>query len=208
MKNKCIYQERYLEHQSRKIESLKGKKEETSFEKNTNFEVKQKLENFLELITNRRSQRQFNMIPISNSELFYIRKAIQLTPSSCNRQAIYIIDTDKDFAESMLVGGKGWINKANKIFLVFADRKAYKSPSEKLFMPYLDAGFVSQNVYLMCETLNIGCCFVNPNMINENIEIFENKYGDDIFCGALVIGNYNEKANTPPIRDIKEVQRL
>jgi nitroreductase len=89
---------------------------------------------------------------------------------------------DKEEANELLVGGKGWINNADKVFLIFGDKLAYKNPAEINFMPFLDAGFVGQNIYMMCETLKIGCCFVNPNIREENKDIFINKYGNDYFC--------------------------
>jgi nitroreductase len=63
-------------------------------------------------------------------------------------------------------------------------------------MPYLDAGVIIQTVYLATEALNIGCCYVNPNIREENKEFFKKRFkieGDVLFCGALVLGKYNLK---------------
>ena len=72
-----------------------------------------------------------------------------------------------------------------KGYMIMASKLAYKNPKELPFMPYLDAGFVSENIYLMCEVLNIGCCFVNPNCDLEE---------EDYICGAIIIGKYDKKA--------------
>jgi len=195
------WQERYLEHQKRKKRSLEDK----------NYGVKKfeyTLENVIslkEIMLNRRSQRVFNDIKITKEQFGWLLKAIAIAPSSCNRQAIYVKEADKDFLESILVGGKNWLNKANKILLIFGSKEAYKSPNEKDFMPYLDAGFVGQNIYLMAEVLGLGCCFVNPNIREENKSIFIKKYGDDYFCGAIALGNYEKKAKKPLKRKAIEV---
>lgn len=196
------FQERYLNHQERKQKSLE------------NFEGSNKIDYLpiekialINILHNRRSQRIFNNLEVSDEDFNNICEAIRVAPSSCNRQAIYIKDVNPNEIEPLLVGGKGWINKSNKVILLFADKLAYKSPNEKAFMPYLDAGFVSQNIYIMCEILGLGCCFVNPNIREENKQTFVDKYGDDYFCGAFAIGNYDRKAKRPPLRSVSEVLR-
>jgi len=183
-----IYQQRYLEHRERK------KKFQTEINK-TIYSLKGK-DLVFRVIKNRRSQRTFNKKPITKTEIRLLMESARFAPSSCNRQAIYIKILNE--IEDLLVGGKGWINNGNKIFLIFADMKAYKSPNEVDFMPYLDAGVVIENIYLMAEVLGIGVCFVNPN-IKEKIR-FNNLYNkeNNRFCGAMVVGHYNQKAVVPP----------
>ncbi|MPM97261.1 hypothetical protein SDC9_144434 [bioreactor metagenome] len=65
-------------------------------------------------------------------------------------------------------------------------------------MPFLDTGFLAMNAYLACESINIGCCYINPNIREENKEIFRKKFGKKTFCGALAIGHYNNKSNYSP----------
>lgn len=196
------FQERYLEHQERKRESLENFKgnEKTTY---TNEEK----ETLLKILSNRRSQRIFNDEMVLPKDIKIIEDAIRITPSSCNRQTIYIQRVDPRMAERFLVGGKGWIGKANKVLFLFASKEAYKSPNEKAFMPFLDVGFVGQNIYLMCEVLGIGCCFVNPNTREENKEAFIKLFGDDYFGGAVALGHYDKKAKKPPLRDISKILR-
>ena len=184
------FQNRYLEHQERKKELL------TAFKgvEKTDYSLLEKTV-IKEVMMNRRSQRIFNKEPIDKKIMGWLYKAIELAPTSCNRQAVYVVETNPILAEHFLVGGKKWINNANKVLLLFADKAAYKSPNEKGYMPYLDAGFVGENIYLMAEVLNVGCCFVNPNIREENKSAFQERYGDDYFCGAIALGNTYTKPN-------------
>lgn len=188
------FQERYEEHQKRKKEKFVGeeKKLKTLYDKMV----------LISIMEERRSQRKFNNTPITEFDKINIEKSVLLSPSSCNRQAIEIFYINPKEAEKYLVGGKNWIKEADKVILLFANKDAYKSPNEKAFMPYLDAGFVGQNIYLMCEALNIGCCYVNPNIRKEDINEFNAIYNHqgNYFCGAVAIGNYTEKAKEPPKR--------
>ena len=90
---------------------------------------------------------------------------------------------------------------------MFGDKIAYKNPKELPFMPYLDAGAVYENIYLMCEALGLGACMVNPNIRDENKQMFVEKYGQDYFCGAMAIGNYDIKTKKPPLRTKDKVLR-
>ena len=191
------FQERYEEHQERKkrqLEDLKGKLHRIRPE--ADFEM------FLDILYERRSIRKFNDKKITTLEMKFIDKAVVKTPSSCNRQAVYIKEVDAEIIEQYLVGGRGWINKADKVILIFADKTAYKSPNEKGFMPYLDAGHAGQSIYLMCEALGIGACFVNPNIREEDKEDFNKIFNpnEDYFCGSFALGHYDKKPIEPPRR--------
>jgi len=167
------FQARYLGHQERKRKLMSGEAKDMPF-----VEYGQEdLESLIKIMTNRRSRRIYTG-KISDEEMRLILRSAQLAPSSCNRKAV--VATESKERVDCLVGGKGWIDKADRVILFWADMLAYKSPNERDFMPYLDAGFMAQNVYLMCEVLNIKCCFVNPNGYPE-------KEGMR-FCGAMSIG--------------------
>lgn len=191
-----IYQERYLNHQERKTKSLDNFNGD-----DFNKRSKEEFGIFYDILKERRSQRVFNNKELTPTELHWIFEAIRFTPSSCNRQAVYVRSVDPNTAERFLVGGKNWIKNANKVILLFANKLAYKSPNEKGFMPYLDAGFVGQSIYLMAESINIGACFVNPNIREDDKAEFIEMFGDDYFCGAVAIGNYNKKSKRPPLRE-------
>lgn len=176
------FQERYLKHQENKKQTIEN-----------NIKIKKQDYNLIEkmsvvkVIKNRRSRRIFIDKKIDSS---YLVDALETAPSSCNRKAIYLLQVEPSDIEKYLVGGKNWLDKASEVWLLFGNREAYKSPNEKSFMPYLDAGFVGQNIYLLSEINNAGCCFVNPNIREENKEEFNNKYNNhnDYFCGAIALG--------------------
>jgi nitroreductase len=176
MKDK--YQKRYEAHQKRK-------------------------KKLIDLLNSRASQRIFNGEEIEDWKCEFLLESMAKVPSSCGRQAVFgkiISDrTEKELLGALLVGGVGWIHRADKIILLYADPQAYKAGNEISYMPYLDAGAVLATAYLLCEDMRIGCCFVNPNVRDKNKELFANnfnRYG--IFCGALAIGNYDKKAKVLP----------
>jgi len=173
---KDIHQKRYSKHQAKKKGQL------------------------IEILQSRVSQRIFNNEPITGAEIMNITKAMAEVPNSCSRQSVYatvISDRiQKELLGGLLVGGVGWINRADKILLLFANGDAYKAPGEIKFMPYLDAGAVLMACYLICEDMNIGVCFANPNIRKQYKKYFTENFnkGELIFCGALAIGKYDKKA--------------
>ncbi len=193
---KDIYQERYLAHQKRKGESLTSTYGSKAFRKYNKKEQKV----FFDILKSRRSQRSFNNTELSTKELNTILEAIKTTPSSCGRRgvdvAIHTHRDEKAILAGLLVGGVGWLHRGQAILLLFADKKCYKNPVEIDTMPYLDAGVMIQAAYLAAEAMNIGCCFVNPNVRKENQGFFFERFimdSDKIFCGAIVLGKYDLK---------------
>ena len=188
-----IYQERYLAHQKRKRKALTSTYGTPEFRKYKTKE--QKI--FFDILSNRNSQRTFNQQPV---DIMPILAAIGTAPSSCDRQGVQPIlikhRDDKDLLSGLLVGGIGWIYRAEYIILLVADMKCYKNPAERHNMPYLDAGVIAQTVYLASEVMNYGCCFVNPNIREDNQSFFKERFGltdEHLFCGALAIGRYDLK---------------
>ena len=167
------YQERYLEH----IENKMHREQKKHL-----YEV-DAIKGVYEVIENRKSIRRFNGRGLSDSIYTIIQKAIDTSPSSCNRKGIYAVQVSPGYAERVLVGGANWISKADKVFFLYGAKECYKNPKEIAYMPYLDAGFIGQNIYLLCELYGVGCCYVNPNL-REPIE------SNDYFCGAVAVGNY------------------
>lgn len=193
---KDIYQERYESHQKRKKEMLASNYGEAKFRR---YNRKERVL-FFDILENRCSQRIFNKEEITDEELKIMTEAINLSPSSCNRKGIYIKKItergDKETLGGLMVGGTGWMHRANIILLLIADMKAYKNPDEKHFMPYLDAGVIIQTAYIASEVLNIGCCFVNPNVREKNREFFKKRFDikEELFCGAIALGKYDKKS--------------
>jgi len=167
------YQRRYINHQERKKDILENG--EAVIKKCYSDSA---ISDVLEIIKNRKSVRTFKS-KISDETIEEIIKHANLAPSSCNRHGIDIVKAHKKLVP-LLVGGKGWVKKCT-VLAFYADPKCYKSEYEKDFMPYLDTGFMAQNIYLFCETVGLGCCFVNPNT--------HNKYkSTKLLTGAIAIG--------------------
>lgn len=187
-----IYQKRYLEHQARKAKSLTS-----DYGVKVKPHKRKETESFFKILESRSSQRVFNREELTAEELYHILKAIDLSPSSCSRKGVGVkIITerdDKDLLSGLLVGGVGWMNRGQVILLLEADMLAYKNPAERDTMPYLDAGVIIQTAYLSAEALNIGCCYVNPNVREKNQEFFKERFGIEMFLGAIVLGKYDLK---------------
>jgi len=151
------YQEKYLKHQ----------------------QDKKKL---LEMMNKRESNRDFKT---GVDPKFYdeLEKVIDLCPSSCNRKGVEIQwvreRASKELLSGALVGGVGWIHRADRIALLWGRKLAYKSLNES-YMPYIDAGVILQQIYLYATVNNVKVCYVNPNT---NVSL-----GDDVFCGAIAFG--------------------
>lgn len=167
------FQKRYIKHQENKKKELETKK---------NTELKEYkdgiVKDLIDIMVYRKSRRIFKR-KISINEIDFIIKTGETAPSSCNRHGIEIKEAPKKLIP-LLIGGKGWCDKAT-VLAFYADMKCYKSEYEKGFMPYLDTGFIAQNIYLICEAKGLKCCFINPNT--------HNKYkSKKLLCGAMAIG--------------------
>lgn len=197
-----IYQERYLKHQEEK------KKQLSPVVKNKPKKLinDEELQTFKKIIRSRTSSRVFTKQEIDEKTFDSLIEDLKYIPSSCNRQSVYIKSIEsrdeKELLSGLLVGGVGWIHRAEKILLLFANQEAYK---EGLFyMPYLDAGVLIQQIYLSVTAHNLSCCFVNPNIREINKEHFENIFGDGIFCGAIALGKSKYTNKSPKKKSIFE----
>jgi len=184
-----IYQKRYLEHQESK-KNMAATEEKTLYSDS-------EIAPLFDIMYNRRSQRLFNSEDVSEEDLVTIINAANAAPSSCNRKAVELkVVESKESIEklsNLLVGGTGWMKNANKVILLVANMVGYKSPAEVDFMPFLDSGFIAQNIYLACEAIGVGVCFINPNIRTENVSEFNSSFlsEEHKFCGALALGMYN-----------------
>lgn len=192
-----IYQERYIKHQEDKKEQLASNYGEDKPELSDAYR-----QYLLTLSEHRASQRNFNREPVTFEELSYIFEIAGHSPSSCDRHATRIqVVQDRDTKQllgGLLVGGAGWIHRADKILLLLGDENAYKEGLE--YMKYLDAGVMAMNIYNACEVLNVGCCFVNPNIRTEHSYIFRDIIPEEnlILCGAIAIGHFDKHPIVKP----------
>lgn len=198
------YQERYLAHQAKKKEQLMRSSGITP------TQLPKKYAEMTEvLLRHRRSQRIFDSKPISEQELTKVLEAATYAPNSCNRHGIQlkvVTDrTEKSLLGGLLVGGVGWVHRAEAVILFIADPEAYKSPNEKDFMHYCDVGFMAMNMWLLAESMNIGACYINPNIMPVNKQIFTERFGEGIFCGALALGHYEVRSSESEHPELEEI---
>lgn len=163
-----VYQIRYLEHQARKAEVLR------------------------DLMQRCHSDRVFAPDAVDGAVLSRVVDAASTAPSSCNRQAVKVLEVrardDKARLGGILVGGVGWIHRAPVVLLLHADPAAYKAPGEIDFMPYLDVGFVADRILLAAEAEGLKHCFVNPSIRQPDIEHFQKTFGIELLGGAVALG--------------------
>jgi nitroreductase len=172
------YQEAYLLHQARKKEQLLSHKKDA----------------FLYLAQSRTSHRKFSPKKIPASTLNLIKDSAKLPPTSCNRHATSIkLFTGKPVAclDSLLVGGRNWLQYAPHTILIFSDPKAYKAPNEINFMPFLDAGFLAMHLLYLLHSLDLSACFINPNIRPSDLPLFNSSFNQSslIFSGAIAFGS-------------------
>lgn len=160
------FQERYLAHQQRKKTTLQniGK---------THY-----------------STRQFSDKPVEDELIIQLIESVNLLPSSCDRHGVYVKDIyerdDKNLLDGLLVGGVGWIHRAPHVLLLFGNPNAYKE--NLIYMPYIDAGLAVMNWYNLLKEFGLKGCYVNPQVRGENQLYFRDRFGYDIFCGAMGVG--------------------
>lgn len=199
-----IFQQRYIDHQKDKAIQLSSQYGWDS--KKLGGKYKKYLS---EIINRRSSQRNFNRESITNDEIDFILQMAGKSPSSCNRHGvgIRIIESrdEKQLLGGILVGGAGWVHRADKVLMLIGHYSAYKEGLD--YMKYLDAGSLITPIYLACEVLNIGACYINPNIRDNHkyiMDILLDNNEDLVFCGAIAIGKYDKKAIPKPSEDLNE----
>lgn len=70
--------------------------------------------------------------------------------------------------EPMWIDKQSWFKKASAILLITSifQRTTDKYGERGISFPYIEAGHLAQNVYLLSTSLGIGCCTIG--MLNEN----------------------------------------
>lgn len=210
------YQQRYEKHQARKKKQLTNS---ASMNKAGSFRSVVRVGDMLNILRHRRSQRVFITPPsvsgLNDRAMELLFHSANIAPSSCDRHGIRIRVVrdrrEKELLSGLLVGGVGWIHRAEVIFLFLADKRAYVSPNEKEFMHYCDVGFTAMSMWLTAESMGLGACYVNPNLVDA--DVFYSKFGSiespdniGIFCGALAIGSYDVRPDASDYPFDKELE--
>ncbi len=145
-----------------------------------------------EVIKKRHSTRAFSNDPIPPDLIAKILLDVDNAPSSCDRKAVYSrpvsFRDNKSILGGLLVGGVGWIHRADVIFLILAKREAYRENLD--YMPYLDAGFYANTMWLSATDHGVKAAYVNPNIRGEFQLFFGEQFlrPGEIFCGAIALG--------------------
>ncbi|GEM_PF-256111 len=132
------------------------------YNKVENFSYKIDRGNLLNLMKRRRSRRVFGQEPLTEEEKMIIVDAALHAPSSCNRQTLEFIFIDdrevKKFVASTIPGGKQFFAEAPILLVIVSYGVDYRYPDDRM-VPWLDSAAGIQNIYLICETMGIGCCW-------------------------------------------------
>ncbi len=119
-------------------------------------------QDLMTLLKQRRSRRVFQNVPLTEEEKRLITEAAQHAPSSCNRQTIDIVFVEepalKKFVASTIPGGFQFFDQAPAIAIFLSDARDYRYPEDRS-VPFIDGATAVQNVYLLCETMDLGCCW-------------------------------------------------
>ena len=119
-------------------------------------------DDMLRLLQMRRSRRIFSDTPLTDDEKAKICSAAQYAPSSCNRQSLELIFVEdsalKKTVSQSVTGGRQFFHKAPCIIVIISDIRDYRYPEDRV-VPYMDAASAVENIYLMCETMGLGCCW-------------------------------------------------
>jgi nitroreductase len=176
------YQERYLKHRERKKQLL----EKPSGDRK-GYPICLEA---LAVMQRRRSVRAFKQKPLDFKNFSNVILTAICAPQSCNRQALTLLMYPGKEVGEYLLGGKGWAEKAIAILLLLADMKAYKSPREVDFMPWLDAGVMLAAITYAATACGIGSCIINPSLQEETASDFQSRFNPEsyLFCGAVALG--------------------
>jgi len=168
-------------------------------------------DNLMNLIRQRRSRRIFEDIPLTDAQKSQLCQAAQYAPSSCNRQTLYLIFIEekqlKEFVASTIPGGCQFFSKAPCILLLISDAGDYRYPEDRM-VPFIEAAAAVQNIYLLCETMGLGCCWgsytsfgsvANESKVRKKLKIPDTH----IIVASLAIGKSNQFVCEIP-RDLPE----
>jgi nitroreductase len=168
-------------------------------------------EDLMKLMLQRRSRRIFVDTPLTNAEKTAICQVAQSAPSSCNRQTLYLIFVEdpelKKFVASTIPGGCQFFYKAPCILLLISDAGDYRYPEDRM-VPFIEGAAAVQNIYLLCETMRLGCCWgsytsfgsaARENEVREKLKIPDTH----LIVASLAIGKSNQFVCEIP-RDLPE----
>jgi nitroreductase len=169
-------------------------------------------EDLMKLMQQRRSRRIFvDTLLTTDAEKSAICQAALAAPSSCNRQTLYLIFVEepelKEFVASTIPGGHQFFSKAPCILLIISDAGDYRYPEDRM-VPFIEGAAAVQNIYLLCETIGLGCCwgsYTSFGSVSRENEVREKLRIPDthIIVASLAIGKSSQAVCEIP-RDLPE----
>jgi nitroreductase len=179
----------------------------------------------LEVIRKRRSIRRYRPEQINDDELAQIIEAGRLAPSGGNNQTNHFVviqneevlnqlkelaaaefskmkvteDTYKSLKSAILLSKKGSYDFTYHAptFVVVANKRGYGNAMA-------DCAVALENMMIAATSINIGSCWVNQLKWltdNDSIKKYMESLGvdkDEIICGGLVLGYFDQKELAPP----------
>lgn len=132
---------------------------------------------FMEVVTSRKSVRDYIDKPVEEETLTKIFEAARIAPSWANKQCCqYIVVKDKAKIQQLAGGYNGWLKQAPVIVVACADPK--KSGSHDGMDYYLvDVGISMQQLILAATSFGLGTCWIGgieEARIKKILEIPEN----------------------------------
>lgn len=168
------------------------------------------MEDFLELIKNRQSCRDFNDKPLDKALVQKIAEQARLAPSACNSQPwkMYVVTSeDKLEQTAVALGSNGhnkFLNKA-KAFIIFAEKQAVLKPGVKFdrnhFVKY-DIGELIAYATLSAKSMGVESCIIG--MIDQTLIRSAVPMQSDEICNVAVALGYSDIPLREKSRKAKE----
>jgi len=118
---------------------------------------------------------------------------------------VFVEDPElKAFVSKSIPGGHQFFHKAPCVIIMLSDARDYRYPDDRV-IPFVDGSSAAQNIYLMCETMGLGCCWgsyfsfgsvVNEREIRRRLRIPESH----LIVASLAVGK-SEQYICPIPRD-------
>ena len=118
--------------------------------------------NFLDLVTNQYSVRDFSSKPIEKEKIEYVLEAARLAPSAVNYQPLYFIVIQEEKGKEYLhtCYNREWFKTAPLYILICGNHdQSWKRKDGKDFCD-IDAAIAIEHIYLAAAEQGLGSCWV------------------------------------------------
>lgn len=155
------------------------------------------------VIYTRRSVRKWKDRKVPEDKIKELLSAANYAPSSCNRQPIEIILTDKTKEISEYKKQK-FISRAPQLLIILVNLSIYNI--DKTYFACLDAGAAIQNILLRAHQLGLGACWINAAPQEGGISQIRKLFDipDNFMIASFVcIGYPDHLPKTPGRKELK-----